>query len=241
MTSANSSTPENEALLTKIGAIEQEVASVKVVVRRAARIRLVLLVAVLALIVGALWSFYHLARQFGSKENLNLLATEARQRVDDSSGAAIKEVRALIESSRPVLTKAFSQQVEADMPKYSEAITHQRDILVNNLQDQLSKKVAAHYEQSGKKYQAILQEEFPQVKDPELLVQLYGSIEKIMDKLVEKYYSEQLRGEVQELSDTWVEFDMADLPAKGDPPLQQQFMASLLQLAAFQLNGESGP
>lgn len=236
MTSDSPPTAENQALLTRIGAIEQEIAAVKKAVRRASFTRLLLLLVTLAFLAGAVWMFYGLAREFGSKENLNLLAAKARERATSSQPALKKELDTLVENSRPVLTEAFQKQAEADMPKYTEAFTRERDKLRANLEVRLGEKIKNRYEAAGERYQEILREEFPQVEDPELLVQVYASMEQIMEKLVQKYYSEQVRREFQEMQSTWDDFDMADLPGEGEPSLEQQFVASLLQLAADKLN-----
>ncbi|MFH1266834.1 MAG: hypothetical protein ABIK89_13985 [Planctomycetota bacterium] len=239
MTSESPPTTENQALLTKIGAIEQEIAAVKKAVRRASFTRLLLLLAVLAFLAASVWMFYGLALELGSKENLDLLAAKARERVNESSKPALDEFNRLVENCKPVLTEAFQKQAEADMPKYTAAFTQERDTLMANLESRLSQKITARYQETGERCQAILREEFPQVEDPELLVQVYTSIEGIMEKLVEKYYSEQVRQELQDLQGTWDDFDMADVPTEGAPPLEQQFMASLLQLAADKL--DKGP
>jgi len=238
MTSENSPTVENEVLLAKIGAIEQEIAAVKAAVRWSSVIRLSLLIAVIALLVGAVWMFYNLAMEFTSKENLDLLAAKARERAEQTADPALKELRGLYDNCRPVLIEAFQKQVEADMPKYTEVLAKQRDELVDNLQFRLSEKITARYEGAEKQYQAILQEEFPQVQDPEMLVQVYASISQIMDKLVEKYYSGQLREEIEELSKTWEEFEMADFPAAEDPTLEQQIIASMLKVAALRFEAQ---
>lgn len=239
MTSDSPPTTENQALLTKIGAIEQEIAAVKKTVRRASFTRLSLLLLVLAFLAGAVWMFYGLALEFGSKENRDLLAVKAQERANQSSQPALRELRALFENSKPVLIEAFQKQVETDTPKYTEVFTRERDKLRANLEVRLGEKITARYKEAGDRYQQILREEFPQTEDPDLLVRLYASIEQIMEKLVQKYYSEQVRQELQELQTTWDEFDMADLPGEGEIPLQQQFVASLLQLAADNL--ERGP
>lgn len=241
MNSEDSPTVENEALLAKIGAIEQEIAAVKAAVRWSSVTRLSLLVAVIALIVGAVWMFYNLAMEFQSKENLDLLAAKARERAEQTADPALKELRALVDNCTPMLTKAFREQAEADMPKYTEVLANERDELVDNLQFRLSEKITARYQATQKQYQAILQEEFPQVEDPELLVQVYASMAQIMDKLVEKYYSGQLRHEIEELSQTWNQFDTADLPAEGASSLEQQLMASLLHVAYLKVNAETKP
>lgn len=134
-------TTENEALRKEIGAIEKEMATVKVVIRRASRTRLALLLIALALVGASIWAFYRLAMSFGSQENLNLLAEKARVRANESSKPAINHVRALAENSLPVLREAFSVQVEKDRSKYTETLTRERDLLVKTLESQLDEKI----------------------------------------------------------------------------------------------------
>ena len=239
MTSESTRTTENEAFGTKIGAIEKEVATVKVVVRRASRRRLAVLVVALAIVGISLWMFYKLAMSFGSQENLSLLAEKARARIEESTDPALKQVQKLQENAVPVLREAFTAQVKKDTPKYSAAVGKERETLMKNLESELDKKIRAHFQKSSEKYQAILKEEFPELEDPELLDAMYSSIVDIMDRLVEEYYSDKVRNEIQGLNDKWLEFEMAELPAEGELPLEQQFIASLMYLAAMKIDEKS--
>lgn len=239
MTPAETPATEKEALLKEIGAIEKEVATLKVVIRRASRTRLALLLIALALVGASIWAFYRLAMSFGSQENLNLLAAQARVRASDSSRSAINHVRALAENSLPVLREAFSAQVKKDQSKYTETLNRERDLLLKTLQSQLDEKIRAHFHQTSLKYQSILREEFPELEDPKLLDQMYSSVVDIMERLVEEYYSERVRHQIEEMNTMWLEFDIADLPAAGETPLEQQFVASLLHLAALKVDRKS--
>lgn len=239
MTPQESPTTENEALLKEIGAIEKELAAVKVTIRRASRTRLALLVLVLALVGTSIWMFYRLAMDFGSRENLNRLAEKARIRVEQSSGPAISNVRALADSSLPVLREAFAAQVEKDMPKYSDVVSRESDLLRTDLEKQLDEKVRAHFQQTSLKYQEILKQEFPELEDPKMLDQLYSSIVDIMERLVEEYYSDRVREQIEEMNKMWLDFEMAEEPAEGETPLEQQFAASLLHLMALKIDKKS--
>jgi len=235
MSTGASPTAENEAVLKRAEALEQEIAMFKKAVSRGRTVRLLLLLMICALIAAAVWTFYRLALEFGSRENLDLLAERARVRLDASADPAMKELQTLVDNCTPVLTTAFRERAEADMPKYTEALAAERDLLVANLQARLQEKVNDRYRQAETKYQAILQEEFPETDDPELIVQTYASIEQILEKLLQKYYSEELGREIEELSLAWEEFEMAELPDEGQPPLEQQLIASLLRLGALRL------
>jgi hypothetical protein len=226
-------------LLNKIRALGQEVAAMKVALRRSSLTRLTLLLLVLAFLAVSIWMFYNLAMRFGSKENLDRLAAKANERINQSAEPAMKQLQGLVDHCTPVLTKAFSDQAQADMPKYTEVLDAQRELLVKNLETRLGDRITARCEAAGERYEAILREEFPQVDDSELLVQMYASIEQIMEKLVAKYYSEQIRQEVEGVADSWDDFEMADLPAEGETPLEQEFLAELMQLGAYRLKGQT--
>ena len=239
MTSESTGTTEREALGKEIGAIEKEVATVKVVIRRASRRRLGLLVVALAIVGASIWMFYSLAMEFRSEENLDLLAEEARGRIDDSSDLALREVEKLRKTAEPILREAFMAQVKKDTPKYSAAVDKEREILMKNLESELDEKIRAHFQKSSEKYQAILREEFPELKDPELLDAMYSSVVDIMDRLVDEYYSDKVQSEIEGLNEKWKKFEMAELPAEGEPQLTQQFLASLLNLAAMKIDDKS--
>lgn len=230
---------ENDALEKRIGAIENEVANVRVVVRRAGRTRLLMLLAALLLIGIAVWMFYGLARQFGSQENLNLLAQKAQARAQESSGPAMRHVQGLVDNSVPVLREAFRKQVEKDMPRYQAALDKEGQILAKNLETKLNEKIKTHYEEASKKYQEILREEFPDLEDPELLDKMYSSVVDILERFAEEYYSEKIQAEIDSMNQKWIQFEMAEVPKEGDPSLEQQFMASLLYLAALKIDEKS--
>jgi multidrug efflux pump subunit AcrB len=239
MSTKNSPTAENEALLKKVGALGEEVKAMKVAMRRASRTRLVLLLLLLALLAASIWMFYKLALQFGSRENRDLLIAKARERMNESATPAMNQFQAMVEHCQPVLTKAFSEQAQADMPKYTEVLNEQREMLVKNLQARLDERVRARWEAASDRYETILREEFPQVENTDLIVQMYASLEQIIEKLVEKHYSEEIRREVEGINDTWKNFEMADLPAQGETPLEQEFLAELLLLGHYRLKGQT--
>lgn len=239
MSTENSPTAENEALLKKIGALGDEVKAMKTSMRRASLTRLLLLFLVLALLFGSIWMFYKLAMRFASKENIELLTNKATLRLNESADKAREQLDGLVSHCTPVLTEAFSEQAQADMPKYTEVVNEQRDLLVKNLEARLTERINARWETANTRYEAMLREEFPQIDDSELLVQMYSTLEQIMEKLVDKYYSDQIREEIEGVCNTWNDFEMAEVPATGELPLEQEFLAALLHLAAYRLEGQA--
>lgn len=236
MTSEKTPPNENDALEKKIGAIEKEVANVKVVIRRASRTRLVMLLAVLILIAAAIWSFYGLAMEFGSKENLAKLKDAATERAQDTSERVIKEAKGLAETSVPILREAFTKQVNEDMPKYRAALDAEGATLTKNLEAELDKKIRDHFDKTSVKYQAILRDEFPDLENPELLDKMYASVTDIIDGLAAEYYNEKVQAQLEGINDKWLAFEMAEPPKEGEPSLDRQFIASLMYLAALKID-----
>jgi hypothetical protein len=236
MTSEKKPATENDALEKKIGAIEKEVATVKVAIRRSSRTRLLLLVAALVIIGVAIGMFWNLAKELGSKENLDLLANKAGERAKDTTDRAVDHAKALAENAVPVLQKAFTEQVNKDMPKYRAALDREGMALKENLETELDKKIRAHVDEASVKYQAILREEFPDLENPELLDKMYASITDIMDRLANEYYNEKVAQALEGINDKWLKFEMAELPAEGEPSFDRQFIASLMYLAALKID-----
>ncbi len=236
MTSEKNPATENDALEKKIAALEKEMVTLKVVIRRAGRTRLALLLAVLLIIGGAIWSFYRLAKDFASKENMKALADKASVRAEDTKTELLKHAMVLKDTSLPVLQKAFEDQVNKDRDKYTDLLNKEGQTLSQNVQAELEKKLRAHFEEQSSRYQAILQEEFPDLKDPELSDKMYSAVTDVLDRLVNEYYSAQIQDQIQQMNDQWREFEMAEMPKQDEPNLEMQFVASLFYLAAMKID-----
>ena len=236
MMSEKTPTVDTDALEKKIGAIEKEVATVKVVIRRASRTRLALLLAVLLVIGGSIWAFYSLAMEFRSAETQEAFAKKASARAQELSEKAVDNVKKLAEEAVPVLREAFENQVQKDMPKYRDALNEEGTALKANLEKELDKKVRDKFDEMSVRYQAMLREEFPDLQDPELLDKMYASFADIIDGLRQEYYNDKVASQLEGISNKYYEFEMAELPKEGEPSLNMQFVASLMYLAALKID-----
>src|SRR5207249_9032501 len=108
---------------------------------RARRIRFVLFLAVVAFVVVICWSFYQLAINFQSEKNQQLLLKTAQDRLSKNSEGYMRQVQGLVDRTSPVLTTAFYDQAKKDMPSYLGAMEKERDVLLNNLEGKLDKKL----------------------------------------------------------------------------------------------------
>ncbi len=237
MTSEKTPATDTDALEKKIGAIEKEVATVKVVIRRASRTRLALVLAIILVLFGGAYMYYKLALEFGSEETRQLFTAKATEQAQDLSDKAIRQAKALAEKSVPVLREAFEKQVEKDMPKYRAALDKEGLALKENLEKELDKKVKAKFDEMSVKYQAILREEFPELEDPALLDKVYGSFTDIIDGVRKEYYNDKVKGELEGISEKYFAFEMAEVPTDEDAPsINMQFVASLMYLAALKID-----
>ena len=237
MMSEKSPTVENEALAKKLDATHQELTSLKSTIRTGGRIRLVLLLAIVAFLAISIWSFYSLGKELASKENLDTLAQAAQKRSVPTRELALKHVESLSKTAVPKLQEIFVDQVNADMPKYQAVLNEQTGKLTENLDKALNDKLNAHFQKSSEKYVGILQEEFPELNDPKLLDEFSSGMLDIMDRLVAEYYSDDIRRQVEELGAKWDKFEMAPEPKDG-PTLEKRFLVALLKLAAMKLDEE---
>ena len=57
-----------------------------------------------------------------------------------------------------------------------------------------------------------------------------------LDRLVKKYYVDEFKRELQAMDSSWEDFPLADLPAKGEPPLEEQLKGALMDMVAITLS-----
>ena len=236
MSSKDSPTTENEALLKEVEALEQQVAALNLTIRRARTTRLVIFFVALAIVVGSVWMFYRLGMQVKSPENLQLLAQKAKDHFTGKSSDYVQKVKTIANNSIPVVKEAFLEQVKKDTPKYNQVAEEQRLLLVSNLRDQVRDQVMHHFAESGGQFKAILQEEFPEVDDPAAFAKMNANLDQIMGQLVEKYYAEDLQKEILKIYDQWDTFPVAEREGAEEVSLEQQLIANLLELVSLRLN-----
>lgn len=240
MTSEKPPAVENEALEKKIGAIEAEVANVKVAIKRAGRTRLFLLVVALVIIGVAIGMFYSLARELSSKEYLAKLGNKATEKGKDLSQQALSQLKDLRTKCEPILKEAFSEQVNKDRDAYQAALNRETTLLKENLENSLREKMHKYFEEEASpRYQAILREEFPELQDPEMLEKLSASMTDAFQNLIDEYYTENLQREVEDINHKYFAFEKAEVPAEGDAKLNKEFVASLMYLAALKIDPDS--
>jgi hypothetical protein len=224
---------EDEALLKKVEAMEQEVEGLTAAIHRARTMRLLLLLAAVAFVAVAAWTFWGLAAKFSSKENLNLLAEKARQRVTGNSDQYKRQMQALVETCLPVLREAATKKLKADLPKYTALLEQERDKFVEEMETKLTDKITKQQQGMADRFKGIVQKEFPEVDSPEAINRFNDNIDLIIKGLVRKYYAEEMRRRLEGIFATWEQFPPAQKPGKGEPGLEMELVGRLEELAKY--------
>jgi hypothetical protein len=202
---------------------------------RAARVMRVTLLLGLVLIVAAIsWLVYQKYNQLTSEKNIEQLRELAAKHLENNQDRYMRQVRMLVDKVSPPITEAFQTQAKKDTPKYLEQIDKERDPFMNGLQEKLTARLKKHYEGLKPEYAKILAEEFPVAKDKNLHEAILVNTDKAVDRLLTKYYVDDLRDELLVAFHTWDTFPVAG-PAPKDNPLEDQFQAALLELFTYKL------
>ncbi len=140
----------------------------------------------------------------------------------------------------PVVTTAFSKQSEKDMPLFMQTIDEQRRTLMNSLVERMTEKVEGHHRELVRHREKLILEEFPSVQDPEIRDRMMNNVCNALDRLIKKYYVDELKRELLAMSSSWDDFPLADLPDEKDQArhkelLGEELYGELLDLAAIKL------
>lgn len=227
---------EMQALSQQSEAVQRASAGLTSALNRARGVRLCLVVAAVLLIGLICYKFYMLGMSVQSPEYQSTLLTTGQKRLAEKSGQYSKQVEMLIDKTSPALTKAFTEQINKDMPEFQKQLEKEKDILASNLQEEFNKRVNSYYEKLQTQQEAMLKEEFPAIKDPGTHEKMVKNIDKAVQNLVKRYFVDDFRKQIEEMQATWDHFPEADRPKSGEPSLMDQFIPTLLQYLAIQLS-----
>lgn len=218
---------EHESLAPRVAALERETQGLAQSLGEARRTRLLILLLLVAFVCATCFAFYRLATRFQQPEQLQLLRTKAEEKLRDKSDLIVKEAQTLVDNAAPALQTAFMEQFNKDLPTYMQAVGAEREALVENLQKGLQVKLEAHHQQLLERHQALLREEFPAVKDEELHARMMANLQVAVNRLVKKYYIDEVHDQMFALYGLWDEFPMADPAASGELPLADQIYGNV--------------
>jgi hypothetical protein len=236
MASFDASKDEMQALSQQSEAVQRASAALSAAMARARGVRLCLAVAAVLLIALICFQFYALGMDLQSPEYQDALLSTGQKRLAERSDQYSKHFEILVAKTSPALSKAFTEQINQDMPNFLKQMEKEKDTLAAHLEDEFGKRVNTYYEGLRSRQEEMLKQEFPTIKDPATYEKMVKNIDKAVQNLVKKYFVEDFRRQIDELQSTWDHFPAAEAPKKGDPSLMDQFITTLLQYLAIQLS-----
>jgi len=226
-------TADTGGLNEQVEAVARETKALMAAQAAGRRARLLLLVVFIIFVAVVTTAFWNLGKQLLGPDNLDALAKAGQERLASHQGEYMKELQKLIESSSPVLTTAFMTQAKQDLPKYMQGLEKQRDALRSSLEAKLSKKVDERYAEMLDRHAKIMKEEFPQHNDEALQARMRENINMALEKLVKKYYIEEMNRQMDVLYTTWDNFPAAEPPKPGGVSTEDQFAVEFWDWAKY--------
>ena len=219
----------------QLEAILQETAALTAALKWARTARLLLFLALLVFVGVTGLLLWNKVNQFRDPKKLQAYGTAATNYLEKNKDRYLKEVELLVDKIRPPLTKAFTDQAQKDMPRYIRALDKERGPFLDNLQAGFQAKLNKRYETLQPTYKKMLKDEFPLVTNAKLHEKMMDNFGVAMQTLLNKYYVEELKTEMDILYDTWDNFQPAAAPQKGDPSVEEQLKARLFELVSLRL------
>lgn len=229
---ASTAPAEAEQLATRVAELQSRSDALTAAFSHASRTRLIVVSAFLAFVVISGWSFYSLANSIRSKDYQDRLLTELQKSVADNQDTFSIEAQKLVDHITPVVTTAFVDQSQKDMPLFMQAFDKEREGLMDSLPKRMSDHVEQHYHEMVSQHEKLLEAEFPAAKTPEVRDRMISNVQEALDRLVKKYYVDEFQQEFKLMSSAWNDFPAADVPAPGDPLLTEQLKGEIVELLA---------
>lgn len=235
MTTAGPPTAEPDDLARHVEAVQRETQALAAAQASARVVRLALLVTLTAFVLVVCLAFYRLGSRVTGKEHLDAVTREAQERLARNPDLYMRHVNQLVDDTSPAIKDAVVAQAKKDLPEYLRTAEKERDQLAQNLQEQLMKKFDQRYEKLLAGHGERLQKEFPEARDPALQERMLVNLRRAADRLAKKYYADELQHQMESLYAGWDNFPAAPAPARGEPRLEDQVIASLQELATRKL------
>jgi hypothetical protein len=202
--------------------------------KRAQQVRLIAFLVLVLFVAGLGWVVVAKAKAFASEKNLEKIADIAGKHLEKNQDKYLKQMQILVDKVSPPISKAFYAQAKKDSPQLFNTIEKERQPFLDDLEGKFRGHLVRRYDHLQPRYENILKQEFPQFKDPKQQKRMQAHFQRAVQKLLDKYYVDDLRKEMEKLFVTWDNFPAADIK-KGEPPVEDQFLESLMVLLSHRL------
>ncbi len=199
------------------------------------RIRIFLLVALVAVVGVTIWKFYELAEKVRSEDNVAELMDAAQQRFNENRAIYIHELQTLADKAGPVIKTALEEQMQKDQTKFEEILDNEQSVLVENLQVGVTDALEKRQKQLSEEFERKFREKFPNAENDEVYTRMMANVEAALQRLIKKYYAEEIKGNFEEMAQTWEDFPAAEPAREGDVPLDDEMIGLLIELAQIKM------
>jgi hypothetical protein len=143
------------------------------------------------------------------------------------------EVQRLVDTNYPVISQAFVDQVKKDLPTYLQAIDKERAQFTESIQKKLETTLNDRLMAAIDKHEALIQQELPATKDRDKLERIERNMREAMQRMLKKYYVDEMRDEMLGIYETWDRFPAAEPVGPNDPRLEDQLIGNLLEYLSY--------
>lgn len=157
-------------------------------------------------------------------EQMEPYAAEVRQRLEEHADVIGEEAGKLAGEIAPPVADAVYARAQKDYPKYIHALETQGSEFLDNIEKILVAKVKAKYRDYLLAHRDVIKEEFPAHANDKNVDLVLEDFQQTMDRIVERYYLDELRREADRTVALWDEFAPLDEPEANEPSLQEQFV-----------------
>lgn len=174
-------------------------------------------------------------------DQLEPYAAEVRQRIEEHADVIGEEAGKLAGEIAPPVADAVYARARKDYPKYIHALETQGNEFLSNLEKILVAKVKAKYRDYLIAHRDVIQEEFPEHASDRNVDLVMEDFQRTMDRIVERYYLDELRREADRTVALWDEFAPLDEPGPNEPSLEEQFVDYLADWSVLAIADEVPP
>jgi len=223
-----------DASAEQLEAVLRETSALTAAFKRAQQVRLISFLVLVLFVAGLGWFVIAKAKAFASEKNLERVADTAGKHLEKNQDKYLKQLQMLVDKVSPPITQALYAQAKKDAPQFLKTIERERQPFLDNLGEKFRDRLSRRYENLQPRYESILKKEFPQFQDPKQQQRMQAHFQLAVSKLLDKYYVDDLRKEMEKLYLTWDNFPAANVK-KGEPPVEEQFVESLMVLLSYRL------
>jgi hypothetical protein len=113
-------------------------------------------------------------------------------------------------------------------------------VFATTLETKFSDLLKAHYHQLLNSQENTLREEFPLIKDPKKYKQMLENFDVAMQKLVKRYYVDEMERQLHQVYETWDSFPPAEAPKPGQDNAETLLTSELFEMLRFKLANTQG-